>query len=531
MKIVSWNINGIRATKSGLKALLDSLDAEIICLQETKVTRDLLDEPTAIVDGYSSYFSFSRGRSGYSGVVTYCKNCVTPFAAEEGLTGLLTNHSKAVGCYGNTEEFSNEELLSLDSEGRAVITQHKICSSDQREQVLTVINVYCPRADPEKPERKVFKLRFYRLLQARAEDILESGSHVIIVGDINTSHRPIDHCDPEGLESFDDHPGRKWLNEFLYQLKGEGGSSESLEGHAPGSGGAALERQRGGLFVDTFRLFHPAQRDAFTCWSTATGARQTNYGTRIDYIFAGRVLADEEFEDSFLMPEVEGSDHCPVKAVLKCCCLAASRCPPFCTKYLPEFAGRQQKLLQFLVKVDKSKVCASDEESLPSSQETSEITENLAPSGKTKLGWKRGRTELGEKNAKKTKVEAGQGTLLSFFKPNCATTTAVSQSEEAKLGGASLKTEDLGTPPVQGSEAEIAREVGKKPQSAFWKTVLKGPPPPPICKGHNEPCVLRTVKKAGPNYGRQFYVCARPEGHASNPAARCNFFLWVGKSR
>uniref|UniRef100_H2ZU97 DNA-(apurinic or apyrimidinic site) endonuclease 2 n=1 Tax=Latimeria chalumnae TaxID=7897 RepID=H2ZU97_LATCH len=532
MKIVSWNINGIRATKSGLKALLDSLDAEIICLQETKVTRDLLDEPTAIVDGYSSYFSFSRGRSGYSGKGMYRSQMV------RAVTNLGFRVLGNIWCLVRVFWDQGHPLFIkffLFVQRVLILCFFffflPVSSSDQREQVLTVINVYCPRADPEKPERKVFKLRFYRLLQARAEDILESGSHVIIVGDINTSHRPIDHCDPEGLESFDDHPGRKWLNEFLYQLKGEGGSSESLEGHAPGSGGAALERQRGGLFVDTFRLFHPAQRDAFTCWSTATGARQTNYGTRIDYIFAGRVLADEEFEDSFLMPEVEGSDHCPVKAVLKCCCLAASRCPPFCTKYLPEFAGRQQKLLQFLVKVDKSKVCASDEESLPSSQETSEITENLAPSGKTKLGWKRGRTELGEKNAKKTKVEAGQGTLLSFFKPNCATTTAVSQSEEAKLGGASLKTEDLGTPPVQGSEAEIAREVGKKPQSAFWKTVLKGPPPPPICKGHNEPCVLRTVKKAGPNYGRQFYVCARPEGHASNPAARCNFFLWVGKSR
>ncbi|CAL1548176.1 unnamed protein product [Lymnaea stagnalis] len=69
MKLLTWNINGIRAAKGkpSIKTLLDSLNADIICLQETKVTRDMLDEPTAIVDGYESYFSFSRKRSGYSG--------------------------------------------------------------------------------------------------------------------------------------------------------------------------------------------------------------------------------------------------------------------------------------------------------------------------------------------------------------------------------------------------------------------------------------------------------------------------------
>ncbi|XP_075434518.1 DNA-(apurinic or apyrimidinic site) endonuclease 2 isoform X3 [Ascaphus truei] len=199
MRVVSWNINGIRATRGGLQEILDSLDADIICLQETKVTRDLLDEPTAIVEGYNSYFCFSRARSGYSGVATFCKSRTTPWAAEEGLSGLLTNHRGSVGCYGNTEGFVDEELQSLDQEGRAVLTQHHILTSEDREETLTVINVYCPRADPEKPERKSYKLRFYRLLQIRAEAILQAGGHVIVLGDVNTSHRPLDHCDPTDL--------------------------------------------------------------------------------------------------------------------------------------------------------------------------------------------------------------------------------------------------------------------------------------------------------------------------------------------
>ncbi|RXG72827.1 DNA-(apurinic or apyrimidinic site) lyase 2 [Armadillidium vulgare] len=64
------------------------------------------------------------------------------------------------------------------------------------ENLVTVINVYCPRADPDKPERADFKLSFYKLLRQRASAIKESGSFVVIVGDLNTSHKQIDHCDP-----------------------------------------------------------------------------------------------------------------------------------------------------------------------------------------------------------------------------------------------------------------------------------------------------------------------------------------------
>lgn len=62
---------------------------------------------------------------------------------------------------------------------------------------MTVINVYCPRVDPEKPERRKFKLRYYELLRQRAAAVFAADSHVVIVGDINCSHKRIDHCDPE----------------------------------------------------------------------------------------------------------------------------------------------------------------------------------------------------------------------------------------------------------------------------------------------------------------------------------------------
>ncbi|MBN3293740.1 APEX2 lyase, partial [Polypterus senegalus] len=619
MKIVSWNINGIRTFRGRFQQMLDSLDADIICLQETKVTRDLLDERTAIVEGYNSYFSFSRGRSGYSGVATFCKNCAIPFVAEEGLTGLLSSKGETVGCYGDRTEFSDEELQQLDNEGRAIITQHKIMCSGDREEILTVINVYCPRADPEKPERKLFKLRFYQLLQIRAEAILKTGSHVIILGDVNTSHKAIDHCDPDDLDSFEDNPGRKWLDNFLFglvntedELDDSASDKVNLQVNKSGS-----QEEGGGKFVDTFRFFHPNRPNAFTCWCTLTGARQTNYGTRIDYIFANRNLVENEFVDSEIMPEVEGSDHCPVRGELRGFSIASPKCPSLCTKYMPEFAGHQQKLSRFLVKVGqpvKPEEMAEDVPQLPGSQEAEEVRENIRPTLEN-LGKKRDAQKAPSPVTKRpkssyTKVKSRQHvSLLAFFKPklndvntesmpqcnsninsyqnfetssessqeigstrsrapeseNCLTEnkhlktlasriyTNLSKNEELIDKEIDCESDEkershyfLTSPghhssnvqgPLDRSERKGSDRANDKQSNIggksteFWKSVLHGPPAPPSCKVHGEPCVLRTVKKAGPNLGKKFFVCARPQGHSSNPEARCNFFLWVEKGK
>ena len=82
------------------------------------------------------------------------------------------------------------------------------------------------------------------------------------------------------------------------------------------------------------------------------------------------------------------------------------------------------------------------------------------------------------------------------------------------------KPEDL-VPQVSSSQHQL---------SDVWRGVLTGPPKPPLCKGHSEPCVLRTVKKAGPNQRRQFWVCARPGGSKDDPKARCDFFKWATKA-
>lgn len=328
-----------------------------------------------------------------------------------------------------------------------------------------------------------------------------------------------------------------------------------------------------------FRYFHPTRTNAFTCWSTMTGARQTNYGTRIDYIFADWHLAKDQFVGADIMPEVEGSDHCPVWGQLSCPLLPSSKPPPLCTRYLPEFAGKQQKLSRFLVKVDQRSVQSEQRDALPGSQEEEERRENLNPVSAGNLAGKK-RTLTPDPvvpKGKKTKTTAKpQGNLLSFFKPKptsvgeatvrpCEKTLSLGEStstenpQKASAAGddvssaAPADTElafdgssqmcNSSTTETHDKQVKVIKHPTPQPSSVghsngtkgashgFWKSVLRGPPPPPSCKAHGEPCVLRTVKKEGPNMGKQFFVCARPQGHASNPEARCNFFAWVEKGK
>lgn len=110
-----------------------------------------------------------------TGVATFCRNEVTPIAAEEGLSSVLTLQP-SIGTYGSNTDFTLEELEALDGEGRAILTEHRLVNHKS----VVIINVYCPRADKENKERVDFKLNFYKLLQERAEAIVGAGRYVII---------------------------------------------------------------------------------------------------------------------------------------------------------------------------------------------------------------------------------------------------------------------------------------------------------------------------------------------------------------
>lgn len=494
MKLLTWNINGIRATKDPLKNLLDSLACDISCFQETKITKDQLGSDIAVLDGYSSYYSFSQVRQGYSGVATYCRDNVTPFRAQEGL--FKTFEAEAgdgkIGRYGQLESmFTIQRMRELDIEGRTIITQHKFTCSNGKVAMLCIINVYCPRVDPDKPERKQFKLDFIKALGERARALLEAGNSVIVCGDINISHKRIDHCDPDDLEIFYDNPSRKWMDSFLHNT-----DSLSFED-------VKCNRSENYLFVDTFRYFYPKRENAFTCWCTLKGCRQTNYGTRIDYILSDVSFCKRYVTECDIHPEIEGSDHCPVKAELSCIIDSAEKCPPCCTKYLGKFGGKQQKLLQFFSHPGRHPV------------KTSEIKqENLLMNNSVTVACKR---KFAEDNIKRTnKKSSSKQTKLSFFiakdKPKVDADTKIQSNSQASES------------PSTCNQTSFKKNTTNA--STFWKQLLKGPEPPPLCKGHNEPSVLRTVRKEGPNLGKQFYCCRRPEGKKTDVEARCSYFQW-----
>ncbi|CAA0811100.1 DNA-(apurinic or apyrimidinic site) lyase 2 [Striga hermonthica] len=278
MKIVTYNINGLRprvAQFGSLRKLLDSLDSDIICFQETKLSRQEMKADLVQAEGYESFFSCTRttdkGRTGYSGVATFCRvmsafssvEVALPISAEEGFTGVLKlsrglRKSENPLIIEGLEDFSIDELQKIDGEGRCIISDHVH---------FVLFNVYGPRADSDDTERIQFKRIFFHVLQKRWESLLGQGRRIIVVGDLNIAPSAIDRCDAGS--DFEKNEFRTWFRSLLVRS--------------------------GGSFFDVFREKHPERREAYTCWPTNSGAEEFNFGTRIDHILsAGPCLHEEE---------------------------------------------------------------------------------------------------------------------------------------------------------------------------------------------------------------------------------------------
>lgn len=270
-----------------------------------------------------------------------------------------------------------------------------------------------------------------------------------------------------------------------------------------------------GPFIDSYRCFQPKQKGAFTCWSTVSGARHLNYGSRLDYVLGDRTLVIDTFQASFLLPEVMGSDHCPVGAVLSVSSVPAKQCPPLCTCFLPEFAGTQLKILRFLVHFKQDPVFKQSA---------------LQPSNQTQVHMRQNKARVRSTRSRpsKTGSSRGQKNLMSYFQPSSSgpQTSNLDLPSLGTLITPKTSEEDVMANVVEGQAKASEAKGEKEIRTSFWKSLLGGPSPMPLCGGHREPCVMRTVKKPGPNLGRHFYMCARPQGPPTDPSSRCNFFLW-----
>ncbi|KAJ7491312.1 Endonuclease/exonuclease/phosphatase [Mycena galericulata] len=313
MRILTWNINGVRTipqyhpwnTMKTHDDILNFLQADIICFQEMKTTRQNLPKAVGVPPSYHSFFSFPLQKNGYSGVAVYARTeAVLPLKAEEGLTGLLqpkpplsaAERVSVRDAYPDeimADDAPDLDFRDLDSEGRALVVDFGL---------FVLVNVYCPNDGTETEERLQYKIRFHRMLEARVKGLVEvEKREVIVVGDLNACAAVVDHCEghlmvtrgqAEGMvgeDGFWERDVRRWLRDWLI--------SDDVDNK--------------GCLVDVVRRFWPDRKGMYTCWNTKISARDSNYGTRIDYILITPGLLPW-VKAADIQPEIKGSDHCPV---------------------------------------------------------------------------------------------------------------------------------------------------------------------------------------------------------------------------
>jgi exodeoxyribonuclease-3 len=248
MKIISWNVNGMRAVlrKNALSQLLD-WQPDVICLQEVKSKPDQIPESERELSGYTAYWNPAE-RPGYSGVLTYSR--INPKEIKFGL-----------------------DLDHFDREGRVI-------RSDFND--ISVFNIYFPNGQRSQ-DRVDFKLVFYDHVLSTALDLIKKGQHVVIGGDFNTAHREIDLANPRENEKY---------SGFLPEER------------------VKIDEYINAGFVDIFRAMRPEDY-RYTWWTYRFDARARNIGWRIDYFMVNQGLVPR-IKEVDILEQVNGSDHCPV---------------------------------------------------------------------------------------------------------------------------------------------------------------------------------------------------------------------------
>ncbi len=248
MKLVSWNVNGLRAIlKKGFEEYLHQSGADIFCLQETKLQADQLALDTG---AYHTYYSFAE-RKGYSGTALY--SLVEPLDVQEGI-----GHE-------------------LDSEGRTLSAEF---------DDFFVVCCYTPNSQEELARLPV-RMDWDDAFRSYVASLSET-KPVIICGDLNVAHKPIDLKNPKSNE------------------RNAGYSIEERDKFT-----ALLDAG----FIDTFRLLYPDRAEAYSWWSYRFKSRERNTGWRIDYWLVSEALK-ERVADAAIEADVLGSDHAPVTLYL-----------------------------------------------------------------------------------------------------------------------------------------------------------------------------------------------------------------------
>ena len=255
MKLLSWNVNGIRAVanKGALPAAFET-DADISCLQETKAHLEQLTPEVRSPAGYFSYFDHSKIKKGYSGVAIFSK--IEPEKVEYGLG-----------------------IQKFDDEGRTLIAYYKD---------FVLLNVYFPNGGGG-PHRLEYKMEYYAAFLKFVQKLEKKGKNVIFCGDVNTAHTDIDLSHPKENQKTSRFlpPEKAWIDTVI-----------------------------NAGYIDTFRFFHKDAKEKYSWWDMKTYARDRNIGWRIDYFFVSKNL-QPHLKKAEILSNIMGSDHCPVLLELK----------------------------------------------------------------------------------------------------------------------------------------------------------------------------------------------------------------------
>ncbi|MBP1840267.1 exodeoxyribonuclease III [Formosa algae] len=248
MKIISYNVNGIRAAlKKGFIDWLKSADPDVVCLQEIKANEEQLDLDVFIEAGYAYNYWFSAQKKGYSGVAILSKT--------------KPNHVE----FGTGIE-------SMDFEGRNIRADF---------DDVSVMSLYLPSGT--NIARLEHKFEYMAMFQDYITTLKQDIPNLVICGDYNICHEAIDIHDPVRNKNVSGFlpVEREWIGTFM------------------DSG-----------FIDSFRYFNQ-EPDHYSWWSYRANARNNNKGWRIDYCLVANPL-EERLKRAVILPEAKHSDHCPI---------------------------------------------------------------------------------------------------------------------------------------------------------------------------------------------------------------------------
>lgn len=250
MKLISWNVNGLRAVvNKGFKEFFKEIDADIFCIQETKMQEAQLDENILeIFEGYNAYWN-SAEKKGYSG------------------TAIFTKQKPLNVTYGIGKE-------EHDKEGRVITLEF---------EKFYIVNIYTPNS-----KRELERLDYRQLWEDEIRAYLlklKENKPVVMCGDLNVAHTEIDLKNPKT------------------NRKNAGFTDEER---------AKMTELLNAGFVDTYRYKYPEVEGKYSWWSYMFHAREKNAGWRIDYFIVSESLKDK-IEDAKILDDIYGSDHCPIE--------------------------------------------------------------------------------------------------------------------------------------------------------------------------------------------------------------------------